>query len=81
MALNMWKWLAAFAAGCGLLWLWMFREHSGGGAIRPRAMNKMPQLRGDDRQRDESRHRSATTAANSGFAGACRVECVRRASP
>ena len=40
MALNMWKWLAAFAAGCGLLWLWMFREHSGVGAIRPRAVDK-----------------------------------------
>ena len=29
MALNMWKWLVSFAAGCGLLWLWMFRGVSG----------------------------------------------------
>jgi hypothetical protein len=37
MALNMWKWLTAFAVGCCLLWVWMFRKGSELEAVQPRS--------------------------------------------
>src|SRR5258708_3501416 len=44
MALNMWKWLVGFAAGCCLLWVWMFRKGSQLEAVQPRPMSDSAQI-------------------------------------
>lgn len=44
MALNMWKWLVGFVAGCCLLWVWMFRKGPELAAIASRPMSDSAEM-------------------------------------